>query len=377
MKCPKCGFVSFPGIAHCKKCGHHLAPATKPAAPESSVISLFSGSPIPSGPRAAPPAAEPPRPTVVPPETPASQPSEPARRQVTASTPAPAPDSQKAWREEVSERVEDFRRRRARMRGEPEPRQSLEFDFNATDGHAMESLDELSPTPPAHDALDAEIATPRTLQFDAGHLDAVPLYRGHAGSSPLDSATVEGAVLPHEQPGGKPAGWRVEIILEPAPSAAPADESSGPFALPVAPLGRRFVAGVLDTLVLLMAAGIFILIFWRAGGRMSLQPLNLAVAGVITVLLVMVYFGLFTALTATTPGLLWMGLEVRNLEGNLPTPGEAFWRAFGYLVSAAALLLGFIWALVDSDGLTWHDRMSGTYLVTADAEYSHAAQPHT
>jgi hypothetical protein len=25
-------------------------------------------------------------------------------------------------------------------------------------------------------------------------------------------------------------------------------------------------------------------------------------------------------------------------------------------------MLGFIWACVDSDGLTWHDRMSGTVI---------------
>jgi uncharacterized RDD family membrane protein YckC len=78
------------------------------------------------------------------------------------------------------------------------------------------------------------------------------------------------------------------------------------------------------------------------------------------------YFGLSIALTATTPGLLWMGLEVRNLEGDLPTARQAAWRAFGYVVSSAALMLGFVWALVDSEGLTWHDRMSDTYVAVAD-----------
>jgi len=53
---------------------------------------------------------------------------------------------------------------------------------------------------------------------------------------------------------------------------------------------------------------------------------------------------------------------VRSQTGGLPSPQQAFWRAFGYLVSISALMLGFIWALVDSDGLTWHDRMSETYL---------------
>jgi hypothetical protein len=50
-----------------------------------------------------------------------------------------------------------------------------------------------------------------------------------------------------------------------------------------------------------------------------------------------------------------------------PTVRESCWRAFGVLVSTSALLLGFIWAWVDSQGLTWHDRMSGTFITLAHA----------
>jgi uncharacterized RDD family membrane protein YckC len=124
---------------------------------------------------------------------------------------------------------------------------------------------------------------------------------------------------------------------------------------------------MLDALALLVAGGLFALIFWRAGGRLSTQPLNLCVVGFIAAFFVMAYFGLFTALTSTTPGLLWLGIEVRSLDGTFPLPTQAFWRAFGYLVSTGALMLGFVWALVDSDGLTWHDRMSGTFLGVAEA----------
>jgi hypothetical protein len=46
---------------------------------------------------------------------------------------------------------------------------------------------------------------------------------------------------------------------------------------------------------------------------------------------------------------------------------QSFWRAFGYLVSASAFFLGFVWALVDSEGLTWHDRMSDTFLASTDS----------
>ncbi|MGB7436471.1 MAG: hypothetical protein WBW49_13745, partial [Candidatus Acidiferrum sp.] len=37
-------------------------------------------------------------------------------------------------------------------------------------------------------------------------------------------------------------------------------------------------------------------------------------------------------------------------------------RAIGYLLSAGTCFLGFLWVLWDEDGLTWHDRLSKTYL---------------
>jgi len=77
--------------------------------------------------------------------------------------------------------------------------------------------------------------------------------------------------------------------------------------------------------------------------------------------------GLFTALIFSTPGLVWMGIEVRSLYDSPPDYRESCLRAFGYLVSIAALMLGFLWALVDSESLTWHDRISGTCLTPSQA----------
>jgi uncharacterized RDD family membrane protein YckC len=151
------------------------------------------------------------------------------------------------------------------------------------------------------------------------------------------------------------------VILGDQPwSTGTADVSQSVFR--PAPLGRRCIAGLIDALVLLLGAGLFALIFWAAGGRFSRNPVNLAVMGFIVVLFVLVYFVSFIALTYSTPGLSAMNLEVRTVDGHSPTPSDAAVRAFGYLVSAGALMLGFIWAWVDSDSLTWHDHMSGTFV---------------
>jgi len=38
----------------------------------------------------------------------------------------------------------------------------------------------------------------------------------------------------------------------------------------------------------------------------------------------------------------------------------------GYMLSAGTLFLGFLWAIWDEDALTWHDRLSRTYLTSPE-----------
>ena len=56
------------------------------------------------------------------------------------------------------------------------------------------------------------------------------------------------------------------------------------------------------------------------------------------------------------------GLQVASFSGDSPTPRQYFLRATGYILSAGTMYLGFLWAMWDEDGLTWHDRLSRTYL---------------
>jgi hypothetical protein len=37
-------------------------------------------------------------------------------------------------------------------------------------------------------------------------------------------------------------------------------------------------------------------------------------------------------------------------------------RALGYLISIVPFMLGFVWALIDPEHLTWTDKVSGTYI---------------
>ncbi len=287
--------------------------------------------------------------------------------EATASPPqAPEPSR---WRQELTERVQSFRQRRARLRDEPHQEASLDFELDRSETNApLElSVEKTLEFPQNGVSIDAEFAPHEALENDAGGSDAEAPERGDEGFEILDSALPQAEEIAIEP--GPRADNRLEIVVEPPEAGAPAAASQSELqALIVAPMGRRFLAGLVDGLVLLLGGGLFALIFWRAGGHLTPIPPNLAIVAFIAIIFVWAYFGLFTALTFSTPGQAWMGIEVRNMEGWPPAPRESFLRAFGYLVSLSALMIGFFWALVDSDGLTWHDRISGTFLTPVKEE---------
>jgi uncharacterized RDD family membrane protein YckC len=350
VKCPKCGFVSYPGITQCKKCGHQFVAvdANLERSKPPSILSLSS-----EAPKAPPRAASPP------PAAPAN--AAPAGPPVVDSVPTsePAPPAP-AWRDELSGRVEDFRRKRARMRGNFDPTTTPDLDFGPDTEEPSAEVVDAEVVQPFRNLSDLD-ATLQGSEDDHLLLDAVPLEKPAEGLRVLSSAAVEAGDTPLVRPENE--AEPVEIILESSPaSVASPGSHAAPGVLSVAPLGSRFVAGLADALVLFAGGGLFALIFWAAGGHVTVGALNIVVFGAIAALFVLAYFGMFTALSSSTPGLLWMNLEVRSLNGDSPTAQESFWRAFGYLVSIASLLLGFVWALVDGDHLTWHDHMSSTFI---------------
>ena len=440
MKCPKCGFVSYAGLAQCKKCGY---PFTKAAAkPSSSAVTTL----FPEGVRAI--MRSPSEPLPAPKENPAQGaqelPTNETQRTDSADAgPTASQRGQKAssredsgsaarsplerepqdWREELTERLEQFRERRARFqpeadaegreadaereseRVEPVREQharfqpaldsagNLELDFESPD-KIQDPLDdvpkipdflELEDVPKSQASSDDVLGTERQKNsgFDleigesaeaqnknspAPH--AVPFNESDDEMMQLDAAPSEPAEVSLGEPEGKSLGEfeakspPMEILVG-SSADAPAETETGTVGIILAPLGRRILAGLTDALVLVLGAAVFEVIFWRFCGPLSLVPLNIFVLGLIGVLLVFAYFAVFTAIASGTPGLLWMGCEIRNIQGDYPTLRESCWRGFGVLVSLSALMLGFVWACVDSNGLTWHDHMSGTVIAQA------------
>jgi len=133
-------------------------------------------------------------------------------------------------------------------------------------------------------------------------------------------------------------------------------------AYPVASLEERRFAAAIDIACLLFAYGGFLALFGSLGGQFTLSKLSAAVYGVTFAIVYLQYFALFTVFGGTTPGMMFRGLQVTSFTGDPPTPRQMLLRSAGYILSAGTLFLGFFWAWWDEDALTWHDRLSHTYV---------------
>jgi uncharacterized RDD family membrane protein YckC len=131
---------------------------------------------------------------------------------------------------------------------------------------------------------------------------------------------------------------------------------------PVASIDDRRLAALIDLGCLLFAYGGFLALFGSLGGQFTLSKLSAAVYVTTFSIVYLQYFALFTVFGGTTPGMMLRGLQVTSLSGELPTHKQMLLRSAGYMLSAGTFFLGFLWAMWDEDELTWHDRLSHTYL---------------
>jgi len=250
-------------------------------------------------------------------------------------------DQTGAWRGELEERVQAYRARR--RKAAPNAAQSkLPFE-------------EVAPEPPIVSVAsiaveDVPVARPVA---DATEEFAFTIAIGRNAASRDDSRMV----IDVSQPPTANAAFA-------AASAATNSTADGGM-YPVASLEDRRLAGLIDSACLLFAYGGFLALFGSLGGQFTVSKLSAAVCVATLVIVYVQYFALFTVFGGTTPGMMLRGLHVVNLAGDTPTPRQMLWRSVGYMLSAGTLFLGFLWAIWDEDGLTWHDRLSQTYLASA------------
>jgi uncharacterized RDD family membrane protein YckC len=116
--------------------------------------------------------------------------------------------------------------------------------------------------------------------------------------------------------------------------------------------GERFLAYLIDLVILVIPLGIMNLILPQA--------LYFILAVIITV----GYIVYFWTSTGQTPGKMVMGLKVVKADtGELLDPGGALLRYVGYIVSSIPFYLGFFWIIWDEKKEGWHDKIAKTRVI--------------
>ena len=107
-------------------------------------------------------------------------------------------------------------------------------------------------------------------------------------------------------------------------------------------------------------------------GGVLLPDEESARAILISFLALLLFYWLFCVETgAETPGMRWVGLRVVSFDGQSLTAQQRFTRAWATVLSTTALGLGFVWSLADEDKLSWHDRLSKTFLTRDESADVH------
>jgi uncharacterized RDD family membrane protein YckC len=102
----------------------------------------------------------------------------------------------------------------------------------------------------------------------------------------------------------------------------------------------------------------------------------------VSLLAAMAYFTWFHGIAGRTPGKMLLGLRVIQASGDPITPGVAFLRWVGYLISGPVFCLGFLWVAFDGRKQGWHDMIAATLVIreenesAPDAERNSACNSH-
>ncbi len=286
-----------------------------------------------------------------------------------------------SWREEIAARVNHYRARR-RQRAPRYPSLQLKFENPelSVDHSSRADLPSASPVasrlavatqnPPVitSSGLQSEISLPEPpapLETEGG---AKILEFPRSSALPpfvLDELAEPVFVQPRilEVPAVLPPPPALGgILIEPAEE--PVTERRPGFELPLqaAPMSRRFLAGAIDALLVVVAFALFAYGFFRITN--TIPPWRLAATATLVLMTVFWtgYQYLLLVLAGTTPGLRLAKLELSRFDGT-PVPQRLRrWRVLASTLSGLSLALGYAWCFLDEDKLCWHDRITHTYM---------------
>ncbi len=145
------------------------------------------------------------------------------------------------------------------------------------------------------------------------------------------------------------------------PVEVPAGQVSMNMLPQTAPINARLMAGVVDGCLVMAAAMAFITVFALTAHSLPTGHAAVVSVAVLIGVLATAYQALFFTLTDATPGMRYAQIGLCTFSDENPTRAAMRKRALAMMLSAAPLGLGFLWAWLDEDGLSWHDRIAHMY----------------
>ncbi|HEX9120764.1 MAG TPA: RDD family protein [Terriglobales bacterium] len=289
------------------------------------------------------------------------------------------------WRNEVASRVESYRARRRR----PIRERSLPLDFERavnreiTHGQLADSREEEFAAESRDSGCDAAAYSPAASPPDSGlatrdsqecpgledsqeskiiefprlaMLPVMPPSFEELAESLMDRPRILEA--PEEVDTASPLS---DISVAPEQEQYPAVEFELP--LQVAPMSQRAFAGLVDALIVLLGAAVFVLIVLKARVPMPPAKAGFLFAMAASCVFWAIYEYLFLVYAGITPGMQMARLRLITFDGGPARRQARRGRAVAMVLSTLSLGLGLLWALLDEDTLCWHDRITRTYVV--------------
>jgi uncharacterized RDD family membrane protein YckC len=245
-------------------------------------------------------------------------------------------------------------------------------------GEAIESVEPMHPLQPMHANLiefPRELVATRKMRprraegpYATGTEDAqLSIFEVDPGSISIEPEAADGvseAAAPSwqgaewsdirlgEQPMSQP---RVEVELE-------EDASPAPPVLELAPFGLRVMAAVVDGALI---TGAFLAAAMVAATHVTQLPAlkGIAIGSALALVAIgALYNALFLTLAEGTPGMKYAHIALCTFGDEDPSAEQRRKRLVALMLSLLPVGLGLAWAIFDEDHLTWHDRLSGTYL---------------
>jgi uncharacterized RDD family membrane protein YckC len=156
------------------------------------------------------------------------------------------------------------------------------------------------------------------------------------------------------------------MLMEPA-HREPAERRAGAdFPSASASIARRALAALVDGALLATALAGFAAVFLRLNPSLNpvsgSLPLLAGALVAVAVLLWMAYEFLFVVYTGSTPGLRAARLRLAAFDGSPLNRRLRRWRVLASFLSGLSAGLGYLWCVLDQDGLCWHDRITRTHV---------------